>query len=96
MPIFVALGRATEEGMRNLGGFSQRHEQAVKRAESMGGKVLGSYALLGRYDYLVILECPDVETALKVLAREATGGNVRYETMIAIPIEEFAKIVERM
>jgi uncharacterized protein with GYD domain len=32
--------------------------------------------------------------ALRILTREASGGNVRYETMTAIPTAEFAKAVE--
>jgi uncharacterized protein with GYD domain len=94
MPLFVALGKATEEGMRNLVGLRQRHQAAVRRAEQLGARVIGSYALLGHYDYLAILECPDVATALKVLAREAMGGNVRYETLAAVPLEEFAALIE--
>jgi uncharacterized protein with GYD domain len=94
MPLFVALGKATEEGMRNLVGLRQRHQAAVRRAEKLGARVVGSYALLRHYDYLAILDCPDLTTALKVLAREAAGGNVRYETLTAMPIEEFASLVE--
>ena len=94
MPLFVALGKATEEGTRNLVGLRQRHEVAVRRAERLGARLVGSYALLGHYDYLAILDCPDLSTALKVLAREAAGGNVRYETLAALPLEEFAALVE--
>jgi uncharacterized protein with GYD domain len=94
MPLFVALGKATEEGTRNLVGLRQRHAAAVRRAEKAGAKVVGSYALMGHYDYLAILDCPDVATAMKVLAREAGGGNVRYETLAAMPLDEFAALVE--
>jgi uncharacterized protein with GYD domain len=95
MPIFVGLGRATDEGLKNLEGFALRHTRAVERAEAYGVKVIGSYALVGHYDYLVILECPDVKTALKVFTREVEGGNVRYETMVALPTEEFAELLIR-
>lgn len=93
MPVFVALGKATDEGVKKLGGFGPRHEQAVKRAEAHGGKVLASYALLGRFDFLVILDCPDEKAVMRILAEEAKGGNIRYETLTAIPIEEFSKLV---
>jgi uncharacterized protein with GYD domain len=59
----------------------------------MGAKVVGSYALCGPYDYLVILEAPDTQTAMKVLVRESAGGNVTYQTSAAVPMEEFAKLV---
>ena len=94
MPIIVALGKATDEGVRNLEAFALRHAQAVKRAQDAGAKVKGTYALMGQYDYLVILECPDEKTALSVLTREASGGNVRYETMTAMPLKDFAALVQ--
>ena len=93
MPFFVALGKATDDGMKNLEAFAPRHKKAVERAEASGVKVLASYALVGQYDYLVILEAPDMKAALRVLTLEAAGGNVRYETLAAIPIEEFGDLL---
>ena len=94
MPVYVALGKCTDEGLKNLTALADRHQQAVKRAEGVGGKVIGSYAVMGHYDFVVILEAPDEKVALRILTREASGGNVRYETMTAIPTAEFAKAVE--
>jgi len=94
MAIFVALGTATDNGIRNLEGLSARHKRAVERAEQCGAKVLGSYALLGQYDYLVILEAPDIKSAAYILTKEAQGGNVRYQTMAALPMEEFAEFIQ--
>ncbi len=94
MPIFVALGKATDAGIRNLESFTIRHEQAIQRAEQAGARVIASYALLGQYDYLVILDCPDEKTALFVLTREAAGGNVRYETLPALLMEDFTTLVQ--
>ena len=91
MAIFVALGKATPEGIRHMEDLYPRHQAAVERAEAAGGKILSSYAMGGPYDYLVVLECPDSATALKILAREATHGNVRYETYAAVPMAEFAQ-----
>ena len=86
MAIFVALGKATPEGIRHMEDLYPRHQAAVGRAEAAGGKILSSYAMGGPYDYLVVLECPDSATALKILTREATHGNVRYETYVAVPM----------
>lgn len=94
MPVFIALGRLTREGATYLRDFSLRHRHAVAAVERAGGKVLASYALLGAYDFLAILECPDEKVAMQVLAREAAHGNIHYETMTAVPIEEFARLVE--
>ncbi len=94
MAIFVALGTITDEGIRNLEAMATRHKRAVERAEQRGSKVLASYALLGQYDFLVILEAPDAKTAAYVLTKEAQGGNVRYQTMIALPMAEFAELIQ--
>ncbi len=94
MPFFVALGRSTDDGMKNIEAFAPRHKKAVERAEASGVKVLASYALAGHYDYLVLLEAPDLKAALRVLTVEAAGGNVRYETYTAIPIEEFGDLLD--
>lgn len=94
MPIFVALGTATEAGRtRTLEGLAQRHERAVARAEDAGAKVLASYALLGPYDYLTLLDAPDIETVARVLIRESARGNVHYQILPALAMEEFSRLV---
>jgi uncharacterized protein with GYD domain len=93
MAIYVALGKATAEGVKRMSDLSGRHKAAVQRAEAAGGKVLASYALGGPYDYVVVLDCPDHVTALKILTQEAARGNVRYETYAAVPTADFAKAV---
>jgi uncharacterized protein with GYD domain len=93
MAIFAALGNLTEQGLRNLEAMGVRHKRAVEHAEERGAKVLASYALVGQYDFLVILEAADAQTAVRVLSKEAERGNVRYQTMQAIPMEEFAQII---
>ena len=94
MPIYAALGKLTEQGLKNLEAMGTRHKRAVERAEERGAKILASYALLGQYDFLVILEAPDAKTAVYVLTKEAESGNVRYQTMEALPMEEFAKLIQ--
>ena len=83
MPIFIALGTVTTQGMQNLDHLVARHDEAVKRVKVLGGRVLSSYAVMGQYDFIVTLDCPDIETAMRVLSREAGGGNIKYETMPA-------------
>lgn len=94
MPIFVALGTATESGRsRTLEGLAERHARAKARAEDAGAKVLASYAMLGPFDYLTLLDAPDIETVARVLIREAARGNVHYEIHPALPMDQFARLV---
>ncbi len=92
MPIFIALGKVTTEGMHDLDHLTARHEEAVKRVRQLGGRVISSYATMGRYDFVVTLDCPDMETAMRILNREAAGGNIKYETMAALPTRDFAQL----
>jgi uncharacterized protein with GYD domain len=92
MPMFIALGKATEQGLANLDNLTGRHEIARRRARDLGGRVIGSYATLGQYDFVVMLDCPDLETCMRILSRESAGGNIRYETMPALPTRDFAQI----
>jgi uncharacterized protein with GYD domain len=95
MAIFAALGKLTEQGIKNLDAIGPRHKRAVVRAGERGAKILGSYALMGHYDFLVILEAPDAETAVYVLTKEAEHGNVRYETVPAFPMDDFAVSIQK-
>jgi len=92
MPIFIALGSVTGSGMQALDHLTARHEEAVKRAKRLGGRVISSYATMGQYDFVVTLDCPDMETAMTILNREAAGGNIKYETMVALPTRDFAAL----
>ncbi len=94
MPIYVSLVRGTEKGHEAIGDVGKRYETLRKEVEGVGGKILSAYALLGRYDYLIICECPSEKEVVRVLARATKRGTVRFETMTAMPVEEFIKIAE--
>jgi hypothetical protein len=65
----------------------------VARAEDAGAHILASYALLGPYDYLTLLDAPDIETVARILIREAARGNVHYQILPALPMDQFARLV---
>jgi uncharacterized protein with GYD domain len=92
MPIFIALGKVSGVGMQNLEHLTARHEEAVKRAKRLGGRVVSSYATMGAYDFVVTLDCPTLEVAMTILNREASGGNIRYETLVGMPTRDFARM----
>ena len=92
MPIFIALGKATDQGLQKLDTLTVRHEEAVKRVARMGGRVISSYATMGRYDFVVTLDCETTETAMAILNDEAAGGNIRYETMVGLPTRDFGEL----
>ena len=47
------------------------------------------YALLGRYDFLTILEAPDNETVAKIMVELGSRGTLETTTLAAIEIDDF-------
>lgn len=57
-----------------------------------GGKALGVYWTLGRYDVVVLSDAPDERTHMKVVMR--WGEMLLTESLVAVPAEEARKLVE--
>jgi len=74
MPVFITQGRLTREYVR--GGLKKpedRHAYIAGLCEQSGGKLLSFYFTLGRYDFMLVTEMPDAQSAT-VLSLVATGG----------------------
>jgi uncharacterized protein with GYD domain len=54
----------------------------------MGVTVMHQYAVLGRYDFVNIVEAPDDLAVAKVAVELGSRGSLRIETLAAIPVEE--------
>lgn len=93
MPYYVALGKATPEGARNLAAAVTVMDEVARDLESLGGRLVDDFALLGHYDYLFIAEAPDEEAVYRAFIRAAAQGMITLQTMPAIPFEEFGRIV---
>ncbi len=57
-----------------------------------GVKFKAMYWLLGRYDTIGIFEAPDEKTAMKAML--GLGDIAKTETLVAVPREEAAKLLE--
>lgn len=61
--------------------------------EEFGVELKESFAILGEYDFLLILDAPDRDTAFQAgVAVESHGMDM--QTMEIIPIDEFAHLVD--
>lgn len=61
--------------------------------EEFGVELDGSFAVLGEYDFLLIFEAPDRDTAFRAgIAVESYGMDM--QTMEIIPMDDFAQLVE--
>ena len=87
--IFISLCRFRKKPTKE--GLAESQKLFEKMAEE-GGKVLGMYWTLGRYDVVVIVEAPDEKVGMKALIRWA--DMISSETMVAISAEEARELVE--
>jgi uncharacterized protein with GYD domain len=50
---------------------------------------------MGEYDFIIVLEAPDDETAATLVLRVAAVGNVRSKTMRAFDADQMSDIIGR-
>ena len=58
-------------------------------AEQLGASVKAQWAVLGRFDFVSIVEAPDESTMARVSLELGSRGTGRFETLSAIPIDDF-------
>ena len=93
MARYIALLKFTEQGAKNIKKSTARAHNFDKLAAKSGVKVEGQYWTLGRYDGVLILNAPNEQEILHLLAELGSLGNVRTETMQAFVDSELDSIV---
>ena len=96
MPVYIVLGNYTQKGIENIKTSPEKREAARKVFESVGGEFKDFYYTLGKYDFVVICEAPDEGAILKAMLMIASKGELRTETMTAIPADKGAEIIKGM
>jgi uncharacterized protein with GYD domain len=87
--IFVTVGKWRKKPTKEMVAQATKlFQQFVKE----GGKVMGQYWLLGRYDVVSIIEAKDEKTVMKWGIQ--WGDLMSTETLVALPREEAIKLVE--
>jgi len=67
----------------------ERLRQVNQDVEELGAKVLHQWATLGAFDFVNVVEAPDVETIAKVSVALGARGSTRIQTLPALEIEQF-------
>lgn len=96
VPTYISLMRWTSKGMSGLPGWRERVEEGERIIAEAGGKLVGVYVTLGRYDAVEIFDAPDDEVAVEILLRLRRFGAEHTETLRAFTREEAAAIVRRL
>lgn len=96
MPTFVILGNYTREGMMKIKEMAERLEAARQLAKSVGGELKDFYLTMGQYDFVALVEGPSIEAATQALLAIGSQGNLRTETLIAIPAKKAIEITKKL
>ena len=95
MARFISLINWTDQGAKNIADTVDRGEAAQKLAADMGGS-MELYWTMGEYDIVAIMEFADDETVTAFLAKVASLGNIRSQTMRAFEGGSVRKIIGKM
>ena len=89
MPTFVMLSTLTPEGVQTLKNNPSRINEVNREVEQLGATVKAQYAVLGQFDFINVVEAPDEKTMARVSLELGSRGTARYESLAAIPIDDF-------
>src|ERR687896_604794 len=89
VPTFVMLSTLTPEGVQTLKNNPQRIREVNNEIEQLGATVKAQWAVLGRFDFVNIVEAPDEKTMARVSLELGSRGTARYESLVAIPVDDF-------
>jgi len=90
MAKFFMYGKYSQEAIESIS--ADRTKKALDVIAKAGGKVNSMYALLGKYDIVLITDFPAVADAMKASIALNKLTNISFTSFPAITIEEFDKI----
>jgi uncharacterized protein with GYD domain len=96
MPHYVSLMRWTTQGYAGLPGWRERLEEGEQIISAAGGKLVGVYVTLGRYDVVEIFEAPDDDVAMEILMKLNRYGAEHTETLRAFTRQEAEEIIRKL
>ena len=89
MPTYILLSTLTQQGVQTLKVNPERLMQVNRDIEEFGIRVLHQWATLGEFDFVNVVEAPDIETIAKASVSIAARGSVRIQTLPALEIGAF-------
>ena len=81
MPLFILLSTLTQQGVQTLKSNPERLRQVNEDVEELGCKVLHQWATLGEFDFVNVVEAPDIATVAKVSVALGARGSTQIETL---------------
>ncbi len=93
MATFIMLSKLTDEGRKTLKERPQRLAEVNKEIETMGGRVVAQYAVLGPWDFVNVVEAASNEVIARISVELGARGTIEVTTLPAMKVEEFTQIL---
>ena len=86
MPLYFLLGTLREQGQRMLRDNPDLVTNAVRECDCPDADILGQYAVLGKYDFVMLAEADDNESAARLSLDLGVRVGLHVETLPAMAI----------
>lgn len=86
MPLYIMLANFTSRGRTMSQKTPNLLSESAFDVETPSSKVLSQYAVLGRYDFVIITEASDNQSAVRLSLELAVRAGLNIETLPALPI----------
>ncbi len=91
MPKYVILSNLTDEGRKTILDHPERIEEVNQEMENKGATIVEQYFLLGKYDFITIVEAPSKGVITKIVMEIASRGSIDTMTFPAMDVDGLIK-----
>jgi uncharacterized protein with GYD domain len=88
MPLYILLSTLSTQGVQTLKANPDRLREVNRDIEELGARVLHQWATLGEFDFVNVVEAPDIATVAKISVALGARGSTRIETLPALQVDE--------
>ncbi len=86
MSLYFLLGTLTSAGQKLVSENRNLLVEATRNADVDGAEILGRYAVLGRYDFVIMVEADDNEAVARLSLEIGVSSGLHVETLPAIAV----------
>lgn len=91
MSTYFLMGKYSVEALKEVS--ANRTDKAIKLINQLNGKVISMYALLGDYDLVLIVDLPNIESAMKASLGLSLMSGISFSTLPAVTVDDFDRII---
>lgn len=93
MATYLMLSTLTDEGRKTLKERPERLQEVNKELETMGGRVVAQYAVLGMYDFVSVIEAASNEVIARISVELGARGTIQITTLPAMSVSSFTELL---